>query len=156
MLVGLDVEKGRVRGVHTSRGAIRAEVVAVCCGIWSPRIARMAGAAGVLGMQTELQPVAEDILRVMRRIHGGRGLRLELRAEGRPVFKGERQDCEELLGNLLDNACKWARTRVSIAARADSDRVLLTVDDDGPGPHTATVTKTIYDAAPGPCRRTLA
>ncbi len=44
-ILGIDVEKGRVRGVRTSRGDIRADVVAICCGIWSPRIARMAGAS---------------------------------------------------------------------------------------------------------------
>jgi signal transduction histidine kinase len=38
-----------------------------------------------------------------------------------------------MLGNLIDNACKWARARVSISARADGDRILLTIDDDGPG-----------------------
>jgi glycine cleavage system aminomethyltransferase T/glycine/D-amino acid oxidase-like deaminating enzyme len=41
---GIDVENGRVRGVRTSRGDIRAEYVVIACGIWSPRIARMAGA----------------------------------------------------------------------------------------------------------------
>ncbi len=44
-IVGIDVEQGRVRAVRTSRGSIRADVVAICCGIWSPRIARMAGAS---------------------------------------------------------------------------------------------------------------
>jgi glycine cleavage system aminomethyltransferase T/glycine/D-amino acid oxidase-like deaminating enzyme len=44
-ILGIDVEKGRVRGVRTSRGAIRADVVAICGGVWSPRIARMAGAS---------------------------------------------------------------------------------------------------------------
>jgi glycine cleavage system aminomethyltransferase T/glycine/D-amino acid oxidase-like deaminating enzyme len=44
-ILGIDVEKGRVRGVRTTRGDIRAEVVAICCGVWSPRIARMAGAS---------------------------------------------------------------------------------------------------------------
>jgi signal transduction histidine kinase len=95
--------------------------------------ARMAGAAGVLGMQTELQPVAEDILRVMRRIHGGRGLQMELRTEGRPVFPGERQDCEELLGNLLDNACIWARSQVLISLRNADGAAEIAVEDDGPG-----------------------
>jgi glycine cleavage system aminomethyltransferase T/glycine/D-amino acid oxidase-like deaminating enzyme len=44
-ILAIDVEKGRVRGVRTSRGTIRADVVAICCGVWSPRIARMAGAS---------------------------------------------------------------------------------------------------------------
>src|SRR5262249_9172087 len=43
------------------------------------------------------------------------------------------QDLEEMLGNLIDNACKWARARVAVNVRADSDRVLVTIDDDGPG-----------------------
>ncbi len=44
-ILGIEVEKGRVRGVRTSRGDIRADVIAICCGVWSPRIARMAGAS---------------------------------------------------------------------------------------------------------------
>lgn len=44
-VLGIDVERGRMRGVRTSRGAIRTDVVAICCGVWSPRIARMAGAS---------------------------------------------------------------------------------------------------------------
>ena len=44
-ITGVDVEGGRVRGVRTTEGEIRAETVVVCCGIWSPRIAKMAGAS---------------------------------------------------------------------------------------------------------------
>jgi glycine cleavage system aminomethyltransferase T/glycine/D-amino acid oxidase-like deaminating enzyme len=44
-ILGIDVERGRVRGVRTSRGTVRADVVAICCGVWSPRVARMAGAS---------------------------------------------------------------------------------------------------------------
>ncbi len=44
-ITGLDVSVGRIRGVRTARGDIRAETVIICCGIWSPRIARMAGAS---------------------------------------------------------------------------------------------------------------
>ncbi|HEX6102404.1 MAG TPA: ATP-binding protein, partial [Alphaproteobacteria bacterium] len=52
---------------------------------------------------------------------------------GRPVFPGERQDCEELLGNLVDNACIWARSRVLLTLRATEDIVEILVEDDGPG-----------------------
>jgi glycine cleavage system aminomethyltransferase T/glycine/D-amino acid oxidase-like deaminating enzyme len=44
-VLGIDVEGGRVRGIRTSRGDIETETVVVCCGVWSPRIARMAGAS---------------------------------------------------------------------------------------------------------------
>ena len=51
-------------------------------------------------------------------------------------FKGEAQDLEEMVGNLLDNACKWAERNVSVTAtKADGKMPMLTiiVDDDGPG-----------------------
>jgi glycine cleavage system aminomethyltransferase T/glycine/D-amino acid oxidase-like deaminating enzyme len=43
-VLGIDVERGRVRRVRTSRGDVEAETVVICCGVWSPRVARMAGA----------------------------------------------------------------------------------------------------------------
>ena len=48
-------------------------------------------------------------------------------------FRGERQDLEEMAGNLMDNACKWARRRVRVRAAPDGARLVLTVEDDGPG-----------------------
>jgi signal transduction histidine kinase len=48
-------------------------------------------------------------------------------------FRGEGQDLEEVLGNLLDNACKWAETRVVVHCRAGDDLLVVAVEDDGPG-----------------------
>ena len=67
-------------------------------------------------------------------MHAGRAL--ELRAEGIAPglhFAGELQDLQEMLGNLVDNACKWARHAVQVAATAEGRRLRLVVDDDGPG-----------------------
>src|SRR6266571_1004870 len=44
-VLGIEVERGRIKGVQTSRGHIATEVIVVCCGVWSPKIARMAGAS---------------------------------------------------------------------------------------------------------------
>ena len=44
-----------------------------------------------------------------------------------------RIDLDEMLGNLLDNACKWARSRVAISSAIDHAQLLISVDDDGPG-----------------------
>jgi signal transduction histidine kinase len=49
------------------------------------------------------------------------------------VFRGQREDLDEMLGNLLDNACKWARSRVAIDSSAQDHVVVITVDDDGAG-----------------------
>ncbi len=43
-VLGIDVEQGRIKAIRTSRGEIETEVVVVCCGVWSPKIARLAGA----------------------------------------------------------------------------------------------------------------
>jgi len=49
------------------------------------------------------------------------------------VVRVQREDLDEMLGNLLDNACKWTRARVVIDSARTGDRVAITVDDDGPG-----------------------
>jgi len=61
---------------------------------------------------------AEGLLRALQRLHAERGLRIEIDAPASHAFRGQREDLDEMLGNLLDNACKWARThgkRTSIA-----------------------------------------
>jgi signal transduction histidine kinase len=95
--------------------------------------ARAAAATRVLGVRTDVAPVVEDLRRTLERIYVDRAVRVEAEAAPGLAFRGERQDLEEMLGNLIDNACKWAQARVSIGARADGDRILLTIDDDGPG-----------------------
>jgi len=95
--------------------------------------ARTAAAGSVLGARTEVAEVAQDLRRTLARIHADRGLALEVRVPPGLAFRGERQDLEEMLGNLADNACKWARTHVVVAAAAEAGSLVLTVDDDGPG-----------------------
>ncbi|CUJ75297.1 Sensor protein PhoQ [Achromobacter sp. 2789STDY5608621] len=71
----------------------------------------------------------------MQRLYAARGLELEMAdfADGLE-FRGEEQDLQEMVGNLLDNACKWAARRVRIGARASApDRLQIVIDDDGPG-----------------------
>jgi signal transduction histidine kinase len=91
----------------------------------------------VLGARTEVLPVLRDLARTLERIHIDRhddgALAIELACPPGLAFRGARQDLEEMLGNLLDNACKWAAHRVSVEAARDAARLLVTIDDDGPG-----------------------
>jgi signal transduction histidine kinase len=101
---------------------------------WHLKRARAAAAQGRPGARAPVAEAAEGLLRVMRRVHAGRAL--ELHAEGIApglYFAGELQDLQEMLGNLVDNACKWARHAVRVAATAEGRRLRLVVDDDGPG-----------------------
>lgn len=95
--------------------------------------ARTAATGGVLGQRTEVSPVIGDLARTLMRIHVERNI--EIAAEAKPglFFRGERHDLEEMLGNLIDNACKWAASKVRVTAAAVKGRIRIIVDDDGPG-----------------------
>ncbi|MDB5512511.1 MAG: ATPase [Enterovirga sp.] len=99
--------------------------------------ARAAALAGTLGAVTDVGPVVEALARTFGKIYRERGLEITVEAPDGIRFRGERQDLEEMVGNLVDNACKWAKGRVSVSASLTSagDRsfLRLVVDDDGPG-----------------------
>jgi signal transduction histidine kinase len=102
---------------------------------WQLSRVRAAAARTVPGVRTEVAPVVAGLLRVMEHVHAERGLRIETALAPGLAFAGEAQDLQEMLGNLLDNACKWARRTVQVSAAPVSGgtRLRLQVDDDGPG-----------------------
>ena len=96
--------------------------------------ARTAGALNVLGNRTPVAPVLDDLARVLRRIHAERGLAITVACPEELCFRGERQDLEEMAGNLMDNACKWAKKEIAVTAvRLEGRTLRLMVEDDGPG-----------------------
>jgi len=98
------------------------------------RRSRAAASVRVPGARTPVVPVLDGLMRVMQRVHAERKLELVvLPVSGRLAFRGEEQDLQEMLGNLLDNACKWAATRVEIALLRTGAELTIKLDDDGPG-----------------------
>ncbi|MGE0701631.1 MAG: sensor histidine kinase [Hyphomicrobiaceae bacterium] len=102
--------------------------------------ARMVARVDVIGRVTEVRPVAEAITRALSRINRDRNLEIAVECPADARFQGEKQDLEEMLGNLADNACKWASSRVRVAVTVQTlgvgpyaRRLLVAVDDDGPG-----------------------
>ncbi len=102
--------------------------------------ARMAARVGVIGRVTPVGPVVEPLVRALQRIHQEKGVVIHVECPPDARFSGEKQDLEEMLGNLLDNACKWARREVDLTvevppstSRARNRRLAITVADDGPG-----------------------
>jgi len=99
--------------------------------------ARMAAQANVLGAVTPVGPVIASLSRVMRKVHQDRLLDIQADVAPELRFRGEKHDLEEMTGNLFDNACKWAASRVRVSAgRKIIDRrpfVTISLDDDGPG-----------------------
>lgn len=96
--------------------------------------AQVAASTRLPGAKTAVQPVVDGLVRAMRRIHAERQLTLTAGPFAPALgFRGETQDLHEMLGNLLDNACKWTAHRVDIQAKRLADTLVITVDDDGPG-----------------------
>jgi signal transduction histidine kinase len=96
--------------------------------------AQAAAAVRLPGARTPLGPIVDGLVRTMRRIHAGRDLELVVQPIAASlVFRGEEQDLQEMLGNLFDNACKWASRRVEIDAAIEQGRLVIRVDDDGKG-----------------------
>jgi signal transduction histidine kinase len=102
--------------------------------------ARAATRAGAIGATTQVAPAIEALLRTFDKIYHERGVAFSGNAPAALRFLGERQDFEEMVGNLLDNAGKWAKSRVSLATKiqgasgvAGRGYLLFTIDDDGPG-----------------------
>ncbi|MEE8274153.1 MAG: sensor histidine kinase [Alphaproteobacteria bacterium] len=95
--------------------------------------ARVVAAGGRLGVRTDVLPVAEELKRTLARIHAERELAVALVGGDGLAFLGERQDLQEMVGNLMDNACKWARGEVRVTFAGEDGRLRLSVDDDGPG-----------------------
>jgi signal transduction histidine kinase len=99
-----------------------------------------ASAAGPdLGLRTPVAPSVDGLLRTLARLHAERTIALETSVPDTHVVRCQREDLDEMLGNLLDNACKWARTRVRAASTATDGLVSIVVDDDGPGIEPALV-----------------
>ena len=85
------------------------------------------------GVRCAVLPSVEGLVRTMRRLHAARELTIDADVSPAHEIRGRREDLDEMLGNLLDNACKWARSRVAISSSIDDSRLVISVDDDGPG-----------------------
>ncbi|RTL71903.1 MAG: histidine kinase [Hyphomicrobiales bacterium] len=98
--------------------------------------ARMAARIGVIGRITEVKPVGDSIVRALERIYRDKDIAFSVECPSAARFQGERQDLEEMLGNLLDNAAKWAQSKVVLSAipLAEGFRVPTEAAPPGEGP----------------------
>jgi signal transduction histidine kinase len=101
------------------------------------RRARAAALGGSARARTPLAPRLADLRDALARLHAGKGVVIDLVVPDDLAVACEAQDLDEMLGNLVDNACRWCRGRVRVSASARRGavqvRVEMRVDDDGPG-----------------------
>lgn len=124
---------------EAQRGTISAEIDRMN-GIIEHQMKRAAASGGALIGQApvDLAQVAAELRPALLRVYANKDLSLELDVAPASLFVGDRGDVTEVLGNLLDNACKWCRSRVRFSTRNDDlaavrQRLVITVEDDGPG-----------------------
>src|SRR5262249_28128072 len=75
----------------------------------------------------------DGLARTMERLHSSRRLTITIAVDPACAVKCQREDLDEMLGNLLDNGCKWAKGSVSVSSQSENGLVHVSVDDDGPG-----------------------
>jgi signal transduction histidine kinase len=95
--------------------------------------ARAAATANVIGARSDVSPVVEDLRRTLVRIYATRDISIEVEGIDGAVFRGDRQDLEEMIGNVVDNACKWAHKQVRIDIGRQDRNLRIIVEDDGDG-----------------------
>ncbi|QZO02250.1 sensor histidine kinase [Chenggangzhangella methanolivorans] len=101
--------------------------------------ARLSAGIAFAGESAEVKPVVEGLARAIEKIHRDRAIEVEISIAEPLRMRCERQDLEEMVGNLVDNAFKWANAKVAITVEASPEATKaqpsarLTVDDDGPG-----------------------
>ncbi len=101
---------------------------------WHMVRSRAAATTHVPGQRADIAPVVQGLLRVMNKVHADKAIDACMQGvDPHAAFAVEAQDLQEMLGNLLDNAWRHARSRVSVATHPTPSGLCLTVDDDGPG-----------------------
>ena len=130
----LAVLKNEAKGSDKLSDLVRRQTEAMTSNVNSYlKRAQAAAQAEVLGVRTEVKEPVEGIARMLERLHRGKGVAIDVDVDPKAVFRGERGDFDELVGNLLENAAKWCKSRVNVTVTRNDDGMEVKVDDDGPG-----------------------
>jgi signal transduction histidine kinase len=130
-----EAEQARAAGHHELADTLRQQVERMQRQI-DHHLARARATASVgegPAMRCRVLPSVEGLVRTMRRLHAGRTLAIDVDVAPEHEIRGRGEDLDEMLGNLLDNACKWARSRVAVTSAVVGEMLVITVDDDGGG-----------------------
>jgi signal transduction histidine kinase len=130
----LAVLKNEAKGSDKLSDLVRRQTEAMTSNVNSYlKRAQAAAQAEVLGVRTEVKEPVEGIARMLERLHREKGVAIDVDVDPKAVFRGERGDFDELVGNLLENAAKWCKSRVNVTVTRNDDGMEVKVDDDGPG-----------------------
>jgi signal transduction histidine kinase len=133
-ILAQEAERAEAAGEHDVAAAIRQQVDRMRRQVdYHLAHARAAASGATAGARCSIGESAEGLTRALLRLHAERGITIDVRASPALSVRVQREDLDEMLGNLLDNACKWGRSHVTIDAAQADGGVIITVDDDGCG-----------------------
>ncbi|MEP3673425.1 MAG: ATP-binding protein [Hyphomicrobiales bacterium] len=95
--------------------------------------AQIIARSGMLSTAHPVKPVVEGLGRAMSKIYRDKNVHLTINIANNMKFSGEREDLEQALGNLIDNACKWSKDEVIISVSSDGKALTFDIEDNGPG-----------------------
>ena len=129
-----EAERARTAGQHDLAAAVGEQVSRMKRQIdYHLAHARAAASGATPGAHCTVVDAADGLARTLARLHVGRGVSIAVKVAREHAVRAQREDVDEMLGNLLDNACKWAKTHVTISSAQVDGLVIISVDDDGPG-----------------------
>jgi signal transduction histidine kinase len=129
-----EAEQFEAAGQHETASAINVQVDRMRRQVdYHLTQARAATPGNAPGVRCPVLVSVEGLARTLEKIYAARGLAMEVNVSCAHLVRGQPEDLEEMLGNLLDNACKWARSTVKVQSVQENGAVVLIVDDDGPG-----------------------
>ena len=133
-VLGQESERLSARGDHEGAALVGQQVERTRRQIEYHLAHSRAEAGGALpGASTAVRDSADALARTLTRLYEGKGVRIEVSVPESIGAAVAREDLEEVLGNLLDNACKWTKSSVRLEGRRSGDTITITIDDDGPG-----------------------
>jgi signal transduction histidine kinase len=131
----LTVLRQELTEVKDERGDILRDQVAMISDQVERMLARIraAGPLSAASGRMALLPVLQDLAFSLDIIHRERAIDIAIQCPDDAGFLGDGADLAEMLGNLMDNACKWAHSRVQVGVEQGGQSLVILIDDDGPG-----------------------
>jgi signal transduction histidine kinase len=129
----LEASRAEAAGHHEFAAAIDQQIGRMRRQIEYHLAQTRAAASGAAAARSSVAASAEGLTRTLQRLHAERGLSIDLQIAPEHVVRTAREDLDEMLGNLLDNACQWASGRIVVHSSATTNGLVIAVDDDGPG-----------------------
>jgi len=133
-ILAQEAERADAAGQHELASAIAQQVGRMRRQVDYHLAQARAVALGQAGhVRASVQTSAEGLARTLQRLYADRGRTIQLEVSPEHLVRVAREDLDEMLGNLIDNACKWTTSRVMVRSSRTGATVTIDVDDDGPG-----------------------